>query len=61
MTPWRPHTSNRCPVAGDRLVRPRIACVDRATAERREFTKAAGWRWTRSDRPTDIAEYQVQA
>lgn len=58
---WYPHTKDRCPVAPDRMVRPRISIITRSDAEKRDFTKASGWRWTITGGAGDIVEFQVAA
>lgn len=58
---WYSNRKGVCPVAPERMVRPRIAAITRATAEKRDFSKASGWRWTITGGAGDIVEFQVAA
>jgi len=58
MIPWHPHTGGARPYAPETMVRPRIRVVDRSTVEKREFTRADGWKWPHRRSPGDIMEFQ---
>ncbi len=54
-TEWR---GGSCPVSAESMVKVQIRAISRSDAEKREPTRAGGWRWGHGGGPGDIIAFE---